>query len=566
LLLGAIAVLVAGIGVWRVQARAAVVPQAPVGTVTRGDLDITVEGSGTVQPARSVNLPFQSPGQVREVLVKAGDHVKAGQALARLDNRNLELQVQQAAANLKEAQAKLDVARKGAATPEDLQQGQAQIQAAEAALEKARAGNSTPADIKNAEAGLAAAQARLQETIQGNATPADIAAAQAQVRSAQANLQKVQIGTVTPADIAAAQAQIRGALANLQKVQTGKATAAEIAIAQAQVDQAKANLAKLQQGPSKAEIAAAQAQVDLANANLAKVKQGGTQTDIAIARDAVAQAQAQLDKAHQGGSPAEVAQAQAQLEQIRATVAKLTAPSTQSDISTAEAGVAQARAQLDAARLDLDHATLVAPFDGVVSAVGVVPGAVATAQTSAVTVDDRSSLHIDVNMSESDVARVETGQPVKLTFDAIPGAVVAGVVDSIAPTATVQQNVVTYLVQVRFDPASTPVKLGMSATADITVQRVKNAVLVPNRAIQTQGRDRSVRVLYGNRQVPVVVNVETGASNGTLTEITGCTDTNGQCLREGDRLALNATTAPTRNPQTGTGGSRGAGAGIFGGR
>ena len=77
-------------------------------------------------------------------------------------------------------------------------------------------------------------------------------------------------------------------------------------------------------------------------------------------------------------------------------------------------------------------ATLVAPFDGVVSAVGLQVGSSGSTNSSSttgtaaqqhssssgITLVDRSQLHIDVNLSETDAAKVAIGQPVTLTFDA----------------------------------------------------------------------------------------------------------------------------------------------------
>src|SRR6185436_3735586 len=105
---------------------------------------------------------------------------------------------------------------------------------------------------------------------------------------------------------------------------------------------------------------------------------------------------------------------------------------------------------------------------------------------------DRSKLHIDISLSESDVAKVQVGQPVALTFDALPNVTLTGKVATIAPAATVNQNVVTYPVQVEFDPGKTPVKVGMSATADIQLQQISGAILVPSRAVQTAGNTKTI--------------------------------------------------------------------------
>jgi multidrug efflux pump subunit AcrA (membrane-fusion protein) len=72
-----------------------------------------------------------------------------------------------------------------------------------------------------------------------------------------------------------------------------------------------------------------------------------------------------------------------------------------------------------------------------------------------------------------------------------------GTVATVAPAATVSQNVVTYSVQIEFDPGATPVKVGMSATADIQVQKIENAILAPSRAVTTSGTSKTVTLLQG---------------------------------------------------------------------
>jgi hypothetical protein len=124
----------------------------------------------------------------------------------------------------------------------------------------------------------------------------------------------------------------------------------------------------------------------------------------------------------------------------------------------------------------------------------------------------------------------------------------------------VSQNVVTYPVQIEFDPGTTPVKVGMSASADIQTQQINNAILVPSRAVQTSGTIKTVTVLQGARQVPVSVQVETGATSNGQTQILSCVDTGAQCLRVGDVLAIpTATTGSTQNT------NRNGGFGGFGG-
>src|SRR5262249_53534074 len=143
----------------------------------------------------------------------------------------------------------------------------------------------------------------------------------------------------------------------------------------------------------------------------------------------------------------------------------------------------------------------------------------------------------------------------------LPGVTIQGKVTTIAPAATVQQNVVTYPVQVEFDPGNTPVKVGMSTTADIQVQQINNAILVPSRAVQTVGNNHTVTVLQGQERTPVMVQVETGPTSNGQVVITSCIETGAQCLRPGDVLAVSstATTTTQGGPGGGFGGPRGGG-------
>ncbi len=106
--------------------------------------------------------------------------------------------------------------------------------------------------------------------------------------------------------------------------------------------------------------------------------------------------------------------------------------------------------------IDRARATLPALFDGVVAAVNVNPGTIVSASTVAVTVIDRSTLHLALNLSESDAATVQVGQPVQVSFDALPNTTVKGTVTNVAPNSTTVQNVVTCQVLVSIDPGKTP--------------------------------------------------------------------------------------------------------------
>jgi HlyD family secretion protein len=314
------------------------------------------------------------------------------------------------------------------------------------------------------------------------------------------------------------------------------------------VDSAQNSLDQLKAPPAAADLAAAVAAVDQAKNNLAKLQAPPTHDDLVQAQAAVDQAQASLAKVKAGTAAADLAQAQSTVDQAKNNLNDLMAGAKSTDLETAQATVDQAKSNLASAQLKLAQAELTAPFDGVVADVPITVGGQVGASAAAIDLLDESSYHVDMNVGESDVSRVKVGQPVNLSFDALPGAVFTGTITYVAPKATVAQGVVSYLATATLDPkaAGSDIKPGMTTTAEAIVQQVTDVLMVPNRAIRTEARQKVVYVLDGRHQIRVPVS--TGISDDQFTEITGETP-----LREGDTLVLNTTTTTTQAPGGGGG-------------
>jgi macrolide-specific efflux system membrane fusion protein len=77
-------------------------------TVSRGVVQSTVSGSGNLAPANQVDLSFGTSGQITKIYVKSGQHVHAGQLLAKLDPTSAKVTLAQAQADLETAQDTLD--------------------------------------------------------------------------------------------------------------------------------------------------------------------------------------------------------------------------------------------------------------------------------------------------------------------------------------------------------------------------------------------------------------------------------------------------------------------------
>lgn len=230
-----------------------------------------------------------------------------------------------------------------------------------------------------------------------------------------------------------------------------------------------------------------------------------------------------------------------------------------SALRTSAASLAQAQTALDQAKRNIEKGKLVAPFDGAVAAVNynvgdTVGGSGGSTSNSGVSVSasgagvvlaDPTTLQVRVTLSEVDVAKIKVGQPAQLTIDALPGNNYNAKVTAIGPVPTVTQGVVNYPVFLSVSNQDSAVKPGMTANLSIEVDRRDNVLLIPTRAVRTQGNQKLVSVLY--KEQTIQVPVTTGLSNETSIEIT-----NG--LKEGDEVILQQTTPRQPNNIGGPGG------------
>jgi len=527
---------------------------AKLGTITG-----VVNSTGQVAPWTQAKLSFRASGRLVTIPVRVGDAVTQGETLASLDTTELQIQVEQAQASLDGAQAKLDAVQAGP-RPADVAAAQAALNAAQAKLDGMLAGGRSE-DVASAAAALASAQAKLKELKSGS-LPADLAAAQAAVdqgqmtlANARASLAKLQ-RPPDPLAIQAGQLAVEDAKDKLWSSQASRdgtcnpvnphylcdAANATVASDQVALQQAQVSLAQLQEPAKPEDVAAAQAtvasaqtQIDSARVKLAQLQAAPVSEDLVQAEAAVTQAQQALDLKKQPFSDSDVAQQRQAVAQAQAQLALASAPYTPSDVESATAAVDQAKAQLALAQYNLSGATLKAPFDGIVSAVNSNIGEVvsATGGSPVVGVVDPNDLRLDVSVDETDVASVEVGYDANVTFDALPGKTYAGKVVAIAPSASVEQGVATYLVSISLKNAA-GVKPGMTGNADIVFARHNNALLVPNRAVRTEGDRRIVSVLEGTKIVAHPVTV--GVSDDTSTEILSG-------LKQGDPVVIPVTSS-----------------------
>lgn len=243
------------------------------------------------------------------------------------------------------------------------------------------------------------------------------------------------------------------------------------------------------------------------------------------------------------------------------------ADAARAGVSAAEAAVAQARASRSQAQVNLAYTTITSPTDGVVISRNVDVGQTVAASLQApvlfVIAQDLRQMQVDTSVAESDIGKLSADMPVSFSVDAYPQERFRGKVRQIRNAATTLQNVVTYDAVVSVENPELKLRPGMTANVTFVyadrddVLRVPNAALrfrpsaeflkPPADAAAVRGRgevESGQRTLWVLRaETPQPVRVQTGISDGSLTEIIS-----GE-IQEGDALITEQRNDPGTDTQ-----------------
>ena len=280
------------------------------------------------------------------------------------------------------------------------------------------------------------------------------------------------------------------------------------------------------------------------------------------------------------------AQAALELAKVNATrtqelFAKKT--SSQADVDQAMANLHQAEANvkikqgaLDKAKADLDHCTITSPIDGVVISRSVDVGQTVAASLQAPVIfaiaNDLTKMQIDANVAEADVGVVKIDQNVDFTVDAFPMQTFHGKVVQVRNAPITVQNVVTYDTVIGVSNPDLKLKPGMTANVSIIVAHKDDVLQIKNAALRYRSPDatpvetrrtnasrggrpgggrsgssqegrteRTVYILPDGASHPQPVQIKTGISDGTMTEVV-------EGMKEGDRVVTAELTSTTTAP------------------
>lgn len=314
-------------------------------------------------------------------------------------------------------------------------------------------------------------------------------------------------------------------------------------------------LLELDDAGFRAQAARAEAQIRAADADLSAVRSGGTREEVLTNESQLAAARTELDAAQRNlqamqslqqrgaASAGEVADAQNRLKAAQGQVTllqeKLKSRYSGPEIAKVQAQTNDAKAAYAAAVESLKQTNIRAPHAGRVYSLPVRPGEFVTAGQLLVQVADLSQVQLRAFVDEPDIGKLDPGQAVRVTWDALPGRTWEGKVTQV-PTTVITlgtRNVGQFTCTVENPEQKLLPNVNVNVT--IVTARHDNALTVPREAIhQDDGKRFVFQIVDGELKRR---DVQTALANLTRMEIT-------QGLTDGSVVALNADTQQTLKP------------------
>jgi HlyD family secretion protein len=401
---------------------------------TKGNLVLYASGTGTIIPQEESALGFNTSGQVKEISVKVGDTVEAGQALAQLDDSDAQVKLTEA----QEAMDALTNAAAIAAAKQDLATAESNFAAAKESLEYLISPEVLYWEEKIAEReqiltnAQTAYQTDTSDTAKQKVTEAEtsLTYAQNQLKYFQAVYEE----TYIPKNFTqySTRRSRRGTVSEVVKVE----------------DETTGKMVDLIIPPSEGEVGMARAKYDLAKAT-------------------IGEAQTYLDVLNGSEIPEGA-----------------TGTNLLSYIGTRHA--------LETAQYNLEATQLIAPFSGTVTSLDMSVGDMVNGK-SVMTISNLDQPYsLDAYLDAEDWGKVKKGYEVEVSFDILPDQVFPGVVTNVYPTLDTSSasKALVHVTAKLNDAMSYNLPAGAAASVDVIGGRAENAVLVPVEALHQIGENQ----------------------------------------------------------------------------
>ncbi|MEK7497139.1 MAG: efflux RND transporter periplasmic adaptor subunit [Patescibacteria group bacterium] len=442
--------------------------QKPVYTteiVSNQTIKQTVSATGTLKAAEDIDLGFKTSGKLSWVNVKVGDNVRAGQILASLESRDVQASVLSAQANLAKLQA--------GAQSEDIAVTQTSVDAAQTTLENARESLVNTKSSQNRAVSNALAQL---VGLPAQALPAKWNISTATL-SVSGTYTGSELGTYTirfdnPANL---MYSVYG-LENVIGTEGSRTTPTAFGT----------HGLKIQISTSGTIVAGDTWTVEIPN----------TASTSYATYQAAYEAALTTQKQQVEAAEATVRSAEQALAQTQAQLSFKQAPTRSYDILYAEAQVNAARGSLAQAQANLSDRTLVAPTAGLITKINNQVGESVTGAAPIIVLLAQGDYEIKVKVPEADIAKLQIGQAVDISFDAFTQSEkFIGHISFIDPASTIVSDVVYYEITINLPSTDARMKPGMTVNLEIATAEKNNVLTIPSRALRYENNKTYVDIL-----------------------------------------------------------------------
>jgi len=454
-----------------------VVTQYTFGKVTKGDLIVSVSGSGQVSTLSKVSIKpnttgqTQTLGQITSVKVKNGDTVKAGQVVAILDGKNALQTLNQAKASVASAQANYNKLINGP-TESDLQSLKNSIQSSQTSLENQKQNIL----IKLQSAYTSAANSVYLNTDPFFLNPLGINA-QISVTDVYFINQQLETG------VNSGRVTVGNILASWKTEVNNANTSNDLSVL---LTNAISNLSKIRNYFD--DMTMLFGVYGNSNSTSGVSSVSSNKGIASSARSSADSSISDLTSTLQSFNNAKIS-----LEQSQKSLDLKIAPPSQDDVTVSKSQLDNAQANYANAIEAYSSRIITAPFDGQIGGLSAEVGQQVSSSDSLGTLITSEKV-INVTLNEVDAAKVIAGSSVVITFDSLPGVSITGRVNYIDPLGTVTQGVVSYSVQIKMDEQNDQIKTAMTASVSIVTTKHSNTLIIPTSAITTTGGKKYVLV------------------------------------------------------------------------
>lgn len=533
-----------------------------LGTVEKGTVIASVSASGQVSTTNQVDIKPKASGDVTWVGVKAGDTVRAGAALAQIDNTDAKQAIADAEQSL--IQAKLQLQKDTAQAPIDYQKSIEALDDAKTNL--ATTYNDMYNTLSNAYLDLPTAVTGMQNILYGY----DISGksnSQWNIDAFKNSASKDNTTIRTFADIAErdykiARQKYDQAVLDFKALSRSSSTGAQEGLLTSSVDTTTAIAQALQ-----SELNLLDAVVDDTTTHGFTVSSTIT-TMRTNARGYLSTANSNLSALLNQQKTLDAAKKAIRDNERTIEIYKIGNSSGDNPISlqSSQYSIADQERKLQQLKDNLADYVITAPFAGTLATLSVKRfDTVSTGSSVATLITNQKIAQLSLN--EVDATKIKLGDKATLTFDAIDELTLTGSVIEMDAVGTVSQGVVSYSLKIGFDSGDDRVKPGMTVNASIQTAVKQDVLVVPSSAVKTQNGASYVQVFNpaltdtGGTQgvVPKVppqqVTVEVGISDDTSVEILSGLSVGQQIVtRTSSGSATTNTPATTNTTRGGFGG------------